>query len=139
MREMEFSLQIQLNGNIFFAIFRLPPWLLTRSWLIFVNNLTDSMVTQRIIHRIFIRFTQKAFLLFQMWNDTETFGTMSTACWRCCQTLLTTNQQISSGWITRTLLTRMYWLSRSISCIWTIQNGKLAKINRERKMFGEKC
>lgn len=44
MRKMEFGFQIQLNGDIFFAIFRLPPRCRSCARLRFVDHLTDAMI-----------------------------------------------------------------------------------------------
>lgn len=80
MRKMEFRFEIQLNGYILFAIFRLPPRLGPRARLRLVDHLANAMVQRRIVGRLFARVAQKAFLLLlQMRNDAEALGTAGAA------------------------------------------------------------
>lgn len=79
MGEMELGLQIQLHGNIFLAIFRLPPRLFACARLSLVNDLTDPMVLQRVIFGFGTRVAEETFLLFQMRNDAEPFGILDAA------------------------------------------------------------
>lgn len=62
MREMELGLQVELNGHVFLAILRLPPRLFASARQIFVDNLTNAMVTQWIVNGVFVRLAQEAFL-----------------------------------------------------------------------------
>lgn len=109
MREMELGLQVQLNGDIFLAILRLPPRLLARARQIFVDNLADAMVTQRIVDGVLVCLAQKAFLLLQMGNDAEAIRlVLGAARRRGQQTLLAADEQIAGGRITGALLARMH-------------------------------
>lgn len=114
MGKMKLGFKIQLNGNVLFAIFRLPPRLFAGTWLRFINDLTDSMVFQRIIFGRLSGVAQEAFLFFQMRDNAKSFRMVKTARGRGVEPILTSNQQISGGWVTRTVFARMGPLLRSI-------------------------
>lgn len=91
MGEMEFRLEVQLNGDILLAVFRLPPGMVPRSWLRLVDDLSDAMVLQGIVACFLSCVAQETFLLLQMGHDAEAFGAIETACRRCLQAILTTD------------------------------------------------
>lgn len=80
MGKMKFGFQVQLNCNIFLAILRLPPRMVTCARQCFIDNLADSMVLQRVIGRFFAGIAQETFLFLQMGHDAESFGSVETAC-----------------------------------------------------------
>lgn len=64
--EVEFGLEVQLDGHILLPVLRLPPRLLQRSRLVLVDNLTDPVVLQRIVLRTVSSVAQEALGLLQM-------------------------------------------------------------------------
>lgn len=83
MGKMELGFKIQLNGDVLLAIFRLPPRLFAGAWLRFINDLTDSMILQRIVFGRLSSVAQEAFLFFQMRDDAKSFRIIKTTRGRC--------------------------------------------------------
>ena len=122
MSEMEFCLKIQLNVDILFAIFCLPPpaSLSTTKW---INNVFDSMI-ERLSPMSIVGLTwitiEAFFDIFQVTHNAKLFGLLKTTRWICVQFLLSANKQISSGWITTAFIAP--WIL-CIYCTWNIQDN----------------
>lgn len=95
---MKFCLHIQLNGDILFAVFRLPPRFSSRPGVKLVNNVLYSMVKMRVIGRVSCRFAPKALLsVFQVGHDAVSFGAVEATGRGGEESGLATDEEVAGG------------------------------------------
>lgn len=98
MRKMKFRFHVQLNGNIFFSIFGLPPRFVSRSWEKLVNNVLYPMVQMWFMYGVVGRVAPEAFFpIFQMGYDAVAFTSMYTARGRGEESRLPADEEVASG------------------------------------------
>lgn len=111
MSYVELFIKVNVDGHVLFTVPGLPPTFGTVS-VVFCDHVLDEMT-------VFVGFlvtpsvstvTEEAFsLIFQMGDYTVTFSTGETTSGRSPDLVLSAHQKISSGRITRSVITEIFF------------------------------